>query len=1071
MNLRSGGEPGRAPARIIFIAALSAVLLMVLVGPASAELCLFPGVPESCSGAGCVTDFGRDGDDQAGEDSAFDLGQRRARASAEGALGNQRETSAEIGVRLTPQQSQTVEISVLAVLNGVIEGCHQVPNNFGDVRVRAMLRDLTSDTIVDEAELFQQTESGDPGHCIVTLVPQNPFNPPGPAVVSGPLEAGREYAVSLRVDTKAKGVFAHSDFFSGNRGVRLEALEISSTGTAADSDGDGLFDAWETAGITDCSGALVFDLPALGATPDHKDIFVEYDWLPGRLPRQSAIRAVKEAFAAAPVGTGGTDNPDGQPGIRVWIDTGSLVESPFNGAVEDGAIFGSCIDGIDNGGDGKIDGEDPDCLVGDNLGGGNQIPLADLPSGTNVPKLTGDADGDGTADFYEVKAKHFAAARRLVFHYAISGIPRSNEDGAGSGSCTDGIDNGGDGLTDGDDVLDCFAGGQGEKGGNDFIVFREDPGAFMHELGHNLNLDHGGPAQVGGIPATGSTINCKPNYLSVMNYSLDTGISQDTNPGQDLDGDGAADFLIIDFSPPRLPGGRAKAPLATLDEDALDETAILDATDGQSQLVFITPSGGVRTAAVNQPVNWDNVGGATQTSVAVNVNAGPAADCTGSPAGETLIGGDDWSNIVLRFAQFGDANDGPRNVVQDPEPDEDEARRIRQAINTTDLGLQKTVTPVPVAAGQPVSIRLVATNHGPNHTGDVEVVDFLPAGVEVTGLPAICSEVPAGTVRCALGRLRRGESRDVTIAARIDADLDCGDEQFRTLRNLATVINRAGSDPVAQNNRAEADVRALCLRYEYSAKIVCGRQNDPDSLRLLRGLYGTAVNIHNPNDERVFFFKKLALSYPPAEQKPGKIYPIGIDGLDYDESLKADCDDLKRRLFEGKLPGGVIEGFLVVQGPRSLDVEGVYTAAPLARTGEGVGVSSLHLERVRERDRRAGRKPLPDLVIDPDVSSDLVCTGSHCRLHLVYRVRNAGKADAAAFGVRIVAGEEQTPLADQTLPEGLKAGAVKEMSLQAEYEKRPGADVGLRLCIRADAPAGAVTESDEANNERCVGST
>ncbi|MFO1204755.1 MAG: hypothetical protein U1E63_03285 [Burkholderiales bacterium] len=123
---------GRAPARI-FIAALSAVLLMVLVSPASAEKCLFPGVPESCSGAGCVTDFGRDGDDQAGEDSAFDLGQRRARASARGALRNQRETSAEIGVRVKPQQAQTVAITVSAVLNGVIEGCNEVPTNFGDV--------------------------------------------------------------------------------------------------------------------------------------------------------------------------------------------------------------------------------------------------------------------------------------------------------------------------------------------------------------------------------------------------------------------------------------------------------------------------------------------------------------------------------------------------------------------------------------------------------------------------------------------------------------------------------------------------------------------------------------------------------------------------------------------------------------------------------------------------------------------------------------------------------------------------------------------------------------------------
>jgi hypothetical protein len=35
-------------------------------------------------------------------------------------------------------------------------------------------------------------------------------------------------------------------------------------------------------------------------------------------------------------------------------------------------------------------------------------------------------------------------------------------------------------------------------------------GTLMHELGHNLNLDHGGK----------DDINCKPNYLSVMNYAF-----------------------------------------------------------------------------------------------------------------------------------------------------------------------------------------------------------------------------------------------------------------------------------------------------------------------------------------------------------------------------------------------------------------------------------------------------------------------------------------------------------------------------------------------------------------------
>ena len=37
---------------------------------------------------------------------------------------------------------------------------------------------------------------------------------------------------------------------------------------------------------------------------------------------------------------------------------------------------------------------------------------------------------------------------------------------------------------------------------------RDQSGTFVHELGHNINLGHGG----------GDGVNFKPNYLSVMNY-------------------------------------------------------------------------------------------------------------------------------------------------------------------------------------------------------------------------------------------------------------------------------------------------------------------------------------------------------------------------------------------------------------------------------------------------------------------------------------------------------------------------------------------------------------------------
>ena len=62
-------------------------------------------------------------------------------------------------------------------------------------------------------------------------------------------------------------------------------------------------------------------------------------------------------------------------------------------------------------------------------------------------------------------------------------------------------------------------GGRGEDGspcwgtdGRGFSVGTDAQrsGAFMHELGHTLGLQHGGD----------NTVNDKPNYLSVMNYSF-----------------------------------------------------------------------------------------------------------------------------------------------------------------------------------------------------------------------------------------------------------------------------------------------------------------------------------------------------------------------------------------------------------------------------------------------------------------------------------------------------------------------------------------------------------------------
>ncbi|MCG8454723.1 MAG: hypothetical protein MI919_00470 [Holophagales bacterium] len=143
--------------------------------------------------------------------------------------------------------------------------------------------------------------------------------------------------------------------------------------------------------------------------------------------------------------------------------------------------------------------------------------------------------------------------------------------------------------------------------------------------------------------------------------------------------------------------------------------------------------------------------------------------------------------------------------------------------------------------------------------------------------------------------------------------------------------------------------------FEYSVKVLCGVQPDPDDRRLTPGAYSTLINIHNPNYREVEFFKKLALAFPPGGQEPGALYPIASDQLLYDQALAVDCPDLEERVL---LPQGIetdyIDGFVVIQSEHSLDVTAVYTTATLDEGGQPSSHSSIDVEQIAERARTPG---------------------------------------------------------------------------------------------------------------------
>lgn len=157
------------------------------------------------------------------------------------------------------------------------------------------------------------------------------------------------------------------DCFETNTGIFVSAMDTGTNPAVADTDGDSINDGDEVLGT---QGGL--NLPALGTSPVHKDILVEYDWFDDALecgahshrPTSFALAQVTAAFAAAPI-----SNPDGVSGIHFIHDYGQ----------------------------------------GGRFTGGNRIPDDDgiLATGVNG------------SEFQDRKSPNFAANRNGYFHYVL----------------------------------------------------------------------------------------------------------------------------------------------------------------------------------------------------------------------------------------------------------------------------------------------------------------------------------------------------------------------------------------------------------------------------------------------------------------------------------------------------------------------------------------------------------------------------------------------------------------------------------------------------------------------------
>ncbi len=640
--------------------------------------------------------------------------------------------------------------------------------------------------------------------------------------------------------------------------------------TDADSDGDGLLDSWEQFGIdVDRNGTIDVPLPTYGADPNHKDLFLEFDWTRAALrPDQSAIRALKTAFRAAPLDVGGIANPDGRSGVRVWVDTGNAtdpngIEGGFScddgvdndgdgqadeldvdcisgfgiegvGGCADGIDndndgqadaldadcmaggriegAGTCSDGIDNDSDGQLDTADSDCLVGDDFGNVGLAAASSVPA-ASIPNLD--------ASFYAFKTAEFDRDRSIAFRYAVAADgfdPSASEGGGAAGaSCRDGIDNDGNGRADywgaaglpGDPACPTYGGGWGEVGGNDFIEYNHDPGTIMHELGHNLALGHGGRDPLDGSK---DPDNCKPNYVSAMNYDHQFRIFRNpgSTQGQDLDGDFLVDNFIIDFSPPRFAGGRGAAPLSTLDESMLSESLILDATDPVNQFAFVDGGGNKRRWALSgqdldgdgtpDGIDYDGNGNLTAGNVSVDIDVADATSgrpgaCASNNSLTSLSGRNDWLNLELNLRVFGDSANGAINPEVEEERDIFELLATVEELTTADLEISLLGMPN-AAVGDTYVLEVFIENDGPQQADGILFDLDVPPGIMFADADVTC--LPNGSsLECVAGELAADETKSVFL------DFVVGPNDTGMARTFFAEVDHDGPDPVSTNDTAQ----------------------------------------------------------------------------------------------------------------------------------------------------------------------------------------------------------------------------------------------------------------------------
>ena len=347
--------------------------------------------------------------------------------------------------------------------------------------------------------------------------------------------------------------------------VSLDCQKFCEVGGIEDEDGDGICDVWEnnllsidnptegpqciaeTSSYTfacdeDCTeldpmdldlSPSDYDLLKSGIGSDMKDIFYEIDYEQGHKPNERALLGVIEAFFR---------NPEEPVRLHLQIDHKDSDEIPPKPCTH--------FPGLN------------DAFPITNQEGFDQIKQKFF----GTPEERSSHEGSDDA---------FIIQKKQAVRYALFASDDCDHPGSSGWS-----------EVEGDDIMITI--GAATQSYNVGSV-DEQAGTFMHEVGHNLGLHHGGKNP--------EAANCKPNYFSVMNYPYQF-------PGLD-------ENWKLDYSKQKMP---------TLNESLLNESVDLSYPEIRS-VVYGTPSPPTTYPLTTDTMfDWNLSGGVAEDPIPAQTN-------------------------------------------------------------------------------------------------------------------------------------------------------------------------------------------------------------------------------------------------------------------------------------------------------------------------------------------------------------------------------------------------------------------------------------------------------------------